>query len=160
MSDQPAQHGRLRVEQFFTRTPNPQAAERSKPRRVKDPLRANFNGRLALWITNNVGTMWCAYIFSVIGITGIVASLTSNTTLVLIIAAVSGYFLQLVLLPIIIVGQNLQSEAADHRAEQTYKDAEAILHECQQLQQHLEGQDKVLDDIIQHLHGLPGVLPA
>lgn len=160
MSDQPAQPARIRVEQFFTRTPHADTVQRGRPRHVKDPLHENFNGRLALWITNNVGTMWCAYIFAVIGTTGIVASLTNNTTLVLIIAAVSGYFLQLVLLPIIIVGQNLQSEAADHRSEQTYKDAEAILHECQQLQEHLHAQDMVLDDIIKHLHGISGVQPA
>ncbi len=160
MSDQPAQPARTRVEQFFTRIPHTEAVARGKPRHVKDPLKKNFNGHLALWITNNVGTMWCAYIFAVIGLTGIVASLTNNTTLVLIIAAVSGYFLQLVLLPIIIVGQNLQSEAADHRSEQTYNDAEAILHECQQLQEHLQAQDTVLDDIIKHLHGITGAQPA
>jgi hypothetical protein len=34
----------------------------------------------------------------------------------------------LVLLPIIIVGQNVQARAADKRSEQTYSDAEAILH--------------------------------
>ncbi|MBV8527406.1 MAG: DUF1003 domain-containing protein [Candidatus Dormibacteraeota bacterium] len=160
MSDQPAHPARMRVEQFFTRTPHPEAVQRTRPRHVKDPLKQSFNGRLALWITNNVGTMWCAYIFAVIGITGIVASLTNNTTLVLIVAAVSGYFLQLVLLPIIIVGQNLQAEAADHRSEQTYKDAEVILHECQQLQEHLQAQDTVLDDIIKHLHGMTGAQPA
>ena len=160
MSDQPAHHGRLRVEQLYTRVSHPEEAKRSKPRHVKDPLKKNLNGRIALWITNNVGTMWCAYVFAVIGTIGIVASLTNNAELVLIIAAISGYFLQLVLLPIIIVGQNLQSEAADHRSEQTYKDAEVILHECRQLQEHLEAQDKVLDDIIQHLHGMTGVQPA
>jgi hypothetical protein len=163
MTDQAApQHGLMRVEEMFTHVPHPHIADMQthKPPRVKDPLRGNFNGRLALWITNNVGTMWCAYIFAVIGITGIVASLSNDTTLVLIIAAISGYFLQLVLLPIIIVGQNLQSAAADTRSEQTYKDAEAILNECLQLQQHLEAQDKVLDDIIAHLHGVGGIQPA
>ena len=150
----------MAVEQFFARAPHPDAVTRTKPRHVKDPLKKNLNGRIALWITNNVGTMWCAYIFAVIGTIGIVASLTNNAELVLIIAAISGYFLQLVLLPIIIVGQNLQSEAADHRSEETYKDAEVILHECKQLQEHLEAQDKVLDDIIQHLHGLTGAQPA
>ena len=160
MSDVPEHRTLMRVEEFFTRSPHPLTMNRPKPPHVKDPLKTNFNGRLALWITNNVGTMWCAYIFAVIGITAIVASLANNTFLLLIVAAVSGYFLQLVLLPIIIVGQNLQSEAADRRSEQTYKDAEAILNECIQLQQHLEAQDKVLDDIIQHVHGMTGVQPA
>ena len=155
MADQAApQHRMLRVEEMFTHIPHPRIEymQTHRPAKVKDPLKTNFNGRLALWITNNVGTMWCAYIFTVIGVTGIVASVSNDVTLTLIIASISGYFLQLVLLPIIIVGQNLQSAAADTRSEQTYKDAEAILNECVQLQQHLQAQDKVLDDIIAHLH--------
>ena len=87
---------------------------------------AEINRRLALFITRNVGTMWCAYVFSVIGITGIVAALTNNTALVLLIGAVSGYFLQLVLLPIIIVGQNVQAEASDRRAEADHKTLVAL----------------------------------
>jgi hypothetical protein len=54
----------------------------------------------------------------------------------------------LVLLPIIIVGQNIQAAAADSRAAQTYKDAEAILHECLRLQHHLGEQDTVLNDLV------------
>ena len=45
------------------------------------------------------------------------------------------------------VGQNIQGRAADQRAADTYKDAEAILHECLQLQAHLQAQDKILDDL-------------
>lgn len=70
---------------------------------------SRFNNWLALKITNAVGTMYCAYLFSVIGIIGITAALTNKTKLVLIIGAISGYFLQLVFLPIIIVGQKLQA---------------------------------------------------
>jgi uncharacterized membrane protein len=150
MSEHAAPRPAHAVESLFSHVPHPRIAEREqqRPGKVKDPLKKNFNGRLALWITNNVGTMWCAYIFTVVGAIGIVASVTDNTTLVLIIGAISGYFLQLVLLPVIIVGQNLQSAAADKRSEETYKDAEAILNECLQLQAHLEAQDKVLDDLV------------
>lgn len=85
-----------------------------------------FNARLAVFITKNVGTMWCAYVFGVIGATGVVAALTNNTQLVLLVGAVSGYFLQLVLLPIIIVGQNVQAEASDRRAEADHKTLVAL----------------------------------
>jgi Tfp pilus assembly protein PilO len=64
----------------------------------------------------------------------------------------------LVLLPVIIVGQNIQGAASDKRAEQTYSDAEAILHEAMQIQEHLavqdhhlQRQDKRLQEIIQAL---------
>jgi hypothetical protein len=56
-----------------------------------------------------------------------------------------------VLLPVIIVGQNVQARAADKRAQQTYGDAEAILHESLQLQAHLQAQDAVLDDVVKRL---------
>lgn len=73
----------------------------------------NFNVSLASKITGIVGTMYCAYLFAVIGAMGVTGALTNNTHLVLIVGAVSGYFLQLVLLPVIMVGQNLQSRKHD-----------------------------------------------
>jgi len=51
-------------------------------------------------------------------------------------------------LSIIIVGTNVQSSAADKRAEDTYADAEAVLHEAMQIQQHLAAQDEALDSIL------------
>jgi hypothetical protein len=141
-----------KVEELFRHIPHPRIAERQhdKPVRVNDE-RVGVNGKVALIITSVVGTMWCAYIFGVLGSIGIAAAITNSVTVVLLVGAVSGYFLQLVLLPIIIVGQNIQGKASDKRSEQTYKDAEAILSECLQLQQHLQAQDTVLDDVVAHV---------
>ena len=85
-----------------------------------------FNQRVAVFITAKVGTVWCAYLFTVIGAMGIFGALTNSVTLVLLIGAVSGYFLQLVLLPIIIVGQNVQAAASDARAEADHLTLEAL----------------------------------
>jgi hypothetical protein len=49
-----------------------------------------------------------------------------------------------VLLPVIIVGQNLQAKASDKRAEDTYNDAAAVLHEALEIQKHLLAQDQIL----------------
>jgi hypothetical protein len=77
-----------------------------------------FNNWLAIHITKNVGTMYCAYLFAVIGIMGVVGAFTGNGQIVLIVGAISGYFLQLVLLPVIMVGQNITSDKSDkHHAE-------------------------------------------
>ena len=77
-----------------------------------------FNDKLAEYITKNVGTMYCAYLFAIIGTMGIVGAFTGNGQIVLIVGAISGYFLQLVLLPVIMVGQNLSSVKSDkHHAE-------------------------------------------
>jgi len=159
MTDQPVQPAAPtaltpipRVEELFHHIPHPRIAERQhdKPVKVNDE-RVGVNGKVALIITSVVGTMWCAYIFGVLGAIGIAAAISNSVTVVLLVGAVSGYFLQLVLLPIIIVGQNIQGKASDKRSEQTYNDAEAILSECLQLQQHLQAQDTVLDDVVAHV---------
>jgi hypothetical protein len=67
--------------------------------------------------------------------------------------------LQLVLLPIIIVGQNIQAVASDKRAEETFKDAEAVLKESEEIQKHLLAQDEVITSILTRLEALAGAAP-
>ena len=71
-----------------------------------------FNNAVALKITNFVGTMWCAYIFAIIALTSLPAVLSTHS-LTLIIAWIAQTFLQLVLLSVIMVGQNIASQKAD-----------------------------------------------
>ncbi|HLI37658.1 MAG TPA: hypothetical protein VKV80_09985 [Streptosporangiaceae bacterium] len=118
------------------------AGKVARPPRVDDE-RIGFNGRVGLAITTVVGTMWCGYLFAAIALVSLPSAITSHNMTVLI-AWVSSNFLQLVLLPIIIVGQNLQAKASDKRALQTYQDAEALLHEVMEIQKHLAAQDEVL----------------
>ena len=61
--------------------------------------------------------MWAAYVFTVIALVGAVGLVSNNPFLILLIALISQTFLQLVLLPIIIVGQNVISASQDARAE-------------------------------------------
>ena len=58
------------------------------------------------------------------------------------------------LLPIIIVGQNIQAAAADQRADATYRDAEAVLHESEQIQNHLEAQDTEIEHLLNIVRSL------
>jgi hypothetical protein len=155
MTDQtipaPPAHPR-RVSELFQHTPIKRLAElrAGRPPRVDD-MRTGFNAKVAVFITTIVGTMWAAYIFTVLALISLPSTITKGD-IILLVSWIAQTFLQLVLLPIIIVGQNIQGKAADKRSEQTYKDAEAILHECLQLQQHLQAQDKILDDVLRHLH--------
>src|SRR5271168_5039993 len=84
-----------------------------------------FNAKVAVLITRLVGTMWCAYLFGVIALLGLAPALKPGGEG--IIAWIAQTFIQLVLLSIIMVGQNVQSLASDARSANTYKDAEAIL---------------------------------
>jgi hypothetical protein len=51
---------------------------------------------------------------------------------------------QLIFMFVIMVGQDVLGQAGDRRAQQTFLDAEAVLHECARLQHHLTAQDKVI----------------
>ena len=106
-----------------------------------------FNAMLAVTITNGVGTMWCAYAFAGLALVSLPAAIRSGDPVILV-SWISQTFLQLVLLSIIMVGQNVQSAAADKRAEATYEDADAVLHTSLQIQAHLEAQDAALERII------------
>ena len=138
---------------LFEYMPHPHVAGRAKqgPVKVADqhPQGTGF-ARLNTWvavrITAIVGTMVCAYLFMALTLVSLPSALSSGNLLI-IIAWIAQTFLQLVLLPIIIVGQNVQAAAADKRAEQTYNDAEAVLHEAQQIQAHLAVQDKALETL-------------
>lgn len=127
-------------------------------------LFVRFNARFGLKITLIVGTMWCAYIFSIIALIALPDAVHQG--LYFIVVWMSSSFLQLVLLPIIIVGQNIQGAAADKRAEDTYKDAEAVLNDAEEIQKHLLAQDTAITDIIDRLEKLMsdlksgGVVPA
>lgn len=71
-----------------------------------------FNDWLALKITQGVGTMWCAYAFVILACISLPAVLATHNA-VAIVAWIAQTFFQLVLLPIIIVGQNLQAKRHD-----------------------------------------------
>ena len=114
---------------------------------------ARFNAKVGLMITLGVGTMICAYIFAAIALISLPSAIKSHD-LTIIIAWISSNFLQLVLLPIIIVGQNIQAAASDKRAADTYKDAEAVLHEALEIQKHLASQDAAITEIVNTLRGM------
>src|SRR5579864_7540928 len=124
----------------FEHVPHPRIRQRHQqgpPQTTDERERLGLNGRIGLFITTVVGTMWAAYIFTVIALVSLPAAIKSHDVII-IVAWIAQTFLQLVLLPIIIVGQNILGAASDKRAVETYKDAEAILHECVQLQEHLQ----------------------
>lgn len=111
-----------------------------------------LNGRIALMLTTAVGTMWCAYLFALLAL--VVAPQAFEGGLLSSVQWVSQTFIQLVMLSVIMVGQNILSRAADRRAEMTYHDAEATFHEAQQIQAHLAAQDEALDTMLARLEAL------
>jgi hypothetical protein len=100
-----------------------------------------FNAKFAVLVTRLVGSMWCAYLFSLIAVVSLPAILIdanvltkgdvphflASPGLILIVAWVAQTFIQLVLLSVIMVGQSVQSAASDARSEQTYEDTVKII---------------------------------
>ena len=125
-----------------------QSRKKSGPSKVGDEVNG-FNGKIALALTRAVGTMWCAYAFACLAL--LVLPDAIHGGLLTLIQWVSQTFIQLVMLSVIMVGQNILGKASDTRAEMTYKDAEATFHEAQQIQEHLRQQDEAISAILERL---------
>lgn len=98
-----------------------------------------FNKHVAIKITNFVGSMTCAWVFSILALVSLPAVLTTAfglaifphwlvaVGLIALIAWIAQTFLQLVLLSVIMVGQNVQQAASDARANKQFEDTETIV---------------------------------
>ena len=128
-------------------TPHPRIAEREKAGpHTTHSEHIGFNGRVAILITNTVGTMWCAYAFAALALVSLPEAIKGGTAT--LIAWIAQTFLQLVLLSVIMVGQKVSAAASDKQALQTYKDAEALL----KIQDDVHRLIKVNNDLTAQIH--------
>jgi len=127
--------------------PNPRIVEHQKtgPHLTKDE-HVGFNGRLAVFITNSVSTMWCAYIFALIAFISLPSAIRGGTAP--LVSWVAQTFLQLVLLSVIMVGQKVAAAASDKQALQTYKDTEALL----KIQDEVHRLIEINNELTQEIH--------
>jgi hypothetical protein len=99
-----------------------------------------FNKKVAVAITQYVGTMTCFWMFCVLALCSLPSVLSGfsvfhgtfpawmvKISIIALVAWIAQTFLQLVLLPSIMVGQNLQNDAADARSSKTFEDVETVL---------------------------------
>ena len=80
---------------------------------------ARFNRKLALLITSSVGTMACAYVFAAIALISLPKAIASHDVLV-IVSWIAQTFLQLVLLSIIMVGQQISADQVNTQIAETH----------------------------------------
>ena len=104
-----------------------------------------FNQWLAVKITNIVGTMWCAYAFAALALISLPAAIRGGTAT--LISWIAQTFLQLVLLSIIMVGQNIAAKKSDRQLEQTYKDSEELLKISARMHDLLEKNTELTSEI-------------
>jgi hypothetical protein len=145
--------GRSSMQVSFKHQPHPRIEERKKtgPPKTREE-HVGINGKVALALTTAVGTMWCAYAFALLAL--LVVPQAVQGGMLTTIQWVSQTFIQLVMLSVIMVGQNILGRASDKRADMTYKDADATFHEALQIQAHLKAQDDAIDALLGKLEKL------
>src|SRR5689334_11193292 len=104
-----------------------------------------FNDWLAIHITRVVGTMWCAYAFAGLALISLPAAIRGGTAT--LISWIAQTFLQLVLLSIIMVGQNIAARKSDRQLEQTYRDSEELLKINEAMHELLEKNTELTSEI-------------
>ena len=132
-------------------------AERRSVRRLRDFVAPRLLPQLAG--TVNYFRRTCRFALQVLALALALVSLPSaiaSHNPVTLVSWISQTFLQLVLLSVIIVGQNVLAAAADKRSEATYNDADAVLHEAVMIQEHLAAQDKVLGTLMDQAQATSG----
>jgi hypothetical protein len=129
-----------------THVPHPRIARRKlEPAALVAHEHMGFNGWLAVLITKIVGSMWCAYAFAALALISLPAAIQQGT--VTTVSWISQTFLQLVLLSVIMVGQQVLAKASDKQALQTYNDAEAVLQLTDDIHRLIEVNNKLTDEI-------------
>jgi ABC-type multidrug transport system fused ATPase/permease subunit len=139
-----------------------------KPRNVNvlhkaEQEASGVNTRIAVRLTKSVGTMWTAYSFAVLAIVGLLAILGVLPPLVaLLVVWASQTFIQLVMLPILSVGQNVLGRHAELIADEQYNTTMNSYHGIEEIMQHLSAQDAELlrqTKMLIHLLSAAGITP-
>ncbi|MEI6495012.1 MAG: DUF1003 domain-containing protein [bacterium] len=132
---------------------------RSPVRNVKDEYYQNLTAleRVAMWVTDRIGTMgFFLIIFSwtvlwlIWNTLGPVASRFDPYPAFVLWLFISN-LIQLHLMPMLLIGQNLQEKHADTRAEADYEINVRAEREIEVIIQHLEAQDKILEELTKKL---------
>ncbi len=106
---------------------------------------AGVNTRIAVALTRSVGTMWTAYAFMGLAVVGLLAILGLLSPIVaLLVVWISQTFLQLTLLPIIMVGQNVLGRKSELQADEQFNTTMNSYSDVEHIMQHLSVQDTEL----------------
>jgi uncharacterized membrane protein len=144
------------VEHLFRRE-----RKKSQPQNVnvRHAQSLGLQDRIALAVTTAIGTMYAVYFFSLFMAGWMLWQCTLHErafdpypyAFLLFI----GNIVQLLLMPLIMVGQNIQARHAEMRAEEQYKTTVQSYDDIEHIMQHLDAQDK---EILKHTQMLAQLL--
>lgn len=123
---------------------------RYQPKNANKLHKSNLglNDKIAVTITTAVGTMYAVYFF-VLFMAGWILWQTyfahqAFDPYPFAFLLFLGNIIQLLLMPLILVGQNIQNRHAEIRAEEEFKTTESIYKDIEHILTHLDEQDKEL----------------
>ena len=112
----------------------------------------NLNARIGVFLTKHIGTMWAAYSFMVLAIVGFFAIIgVLPPTVALLVAWASQTFIQLVMLPVIMVGQNVLGRKAELQSDEMFATSQHSFSDIVQIMEHLDAQDQEILKIVKQL---------
>ena len=104
----------------------------------------SFNDKFAVWIATHVGSMYCFYLFNLLAFLSAKAAFDTHN-LVPIVNWVSSNWIQLVLLPAIMVAQNVAQKASDAKAEADHMTLTYLANLQDEQMSELKNQTQILD---------------
>jgi hypothetical protein len=148
---------------LFQHNPFPHKPQNVNVQHKAEQEASGVNTRIAVGLTKSVGTMWTAYSFAVLAIVGLLAILGWLPPIVaLLVVWASQTFIQLVMLPILSVGQNVLGRHAELMAEEQFNTTMNTYHGIEEIMQHLSAQDAELlrnTKMLVHLLSAAGITP-
>jgi hypothetical protein len=103
---------------------------------------AGINQKIAIALTKSVGTMACAYCFTLLAVAGFPGLLGANVAQY--VQWISQTFIQLTMLSVIMVGQGLLGRKQELQAEESFNTTMKTYHDIEQIIEHLSSQDTEL----------------
>lgn len=104
----------------------------------------SFNDKFAVWIATHVGSMYCFYLFNLLAFLSAKAAFETHN-LVPIVNWVSSNWIQLVLLPAIMVAQNVAQQASDAKSEADHMTLTYLANLQDEQMAELKNQTSILD---------------
>ena len=104
----------------------------------------NFNNKFAVWIATHVGSMYCFYIFNLIAFLSAKSAFQTHN-LVPIVNWISSNWIQLILLPAIMVAQNVAQKATDAKSQADHMTLTYLTNLQDQQMLELKNQTDILD---------------
>jgi hypothetical protein len=135
---------------LFKHQPHPHTPRNINLIHEAEQASAGFNQKIAIALTRGVGTMACAYCFTLLAIAGFPNLLGPSVSQY--VQWISQTFIQLTMLSVIMVGQSILGRKAELQAEEAFNTTQKSYHDIEQIALHLQAQDEELlrqDEVLQ-----------